>query len=190
MEVRITPLTDDSVVLNTARITVWKEAVDKQPSEKFMRDIYFKGHSPIRAKTFLVEFRDIHYWVAMHLVRHNVGFTPFVSTQRNDRHENDIPREKKPQGALVDMDIVLNAEAFINVSRKRLCNMASLETRMAWRQVIDELRKVDENLADCCVRNCVYRGGICPECEGSCGFNKTESFKRELHDYLDGRNAI
>ena len=190
MEVHVTPLTDDSVILNTARITVWKDAVEKQPSEKFMHDIYFKGHSPIRAKTFLVEFRGIPYWVSTHLVRHNVGYIPFVSTQRDDRHEDNTPREQKPQGALVNMDVVLNAEAFINVSRKRLCNMASKETREVWQHVVDELRKVDKNLADCCVRNCVYRGGICPECDGSCGYNKTEAFKKELDEYLEGRNAI
>lgn len=66
MEVKVTPITDDSVVLNTARITVWKDAVDKQPSDKFMRDIYFKEHSPIRAKEFLVEIRGIPSWVATH----------------------------------------------------------------------------------------------------------------------------
>ena len=190
MEVRVTPLTDDSVILNTARITVWKEAVEKQPSEKFMHDIYFKQHSPIRAKTFLVEIRGIKSWVSVHLVRHFMGVTPYVSTQRDDRHEHTISRDKMPQETLVDMDLVINAEAFINISRKRLCGMASLETRIAWQQVVDELRKVDPNLAACCVRNCVYRGGICPECEGSCGYNHTEAFKRELAEYLEGRNAI
>ena len=63
-----------------------------------------------------------------------------------------------PQGTLVDMDIVLNAQSFIDVSRKRLCGMASYETREAWKKVIEALRKVDPNLADCCVPNCVYRG--------------------------------
>lgn len=187
MEVKVTPITDDSVVLNTARVTVWKDAVDKKPSDKFMRDIYFKEHSPIRAKEFLVEIRGIPSWVSVHFVRHHTGFTPFVSSQRDDRHDNPVPRSEMPQGTLVDMDIVLNAQSFIDVSRKRLCGMASLETREVWQKVVDELRKVDSNLADCCVPNCVYRGGICPEMEDGCGYNKTRKFEQQLLDYMEGR---
>jgi hypothetical protein len=187
MEVKVTPITDDSVVLNTARITVWKDAVDRQPSDKFMRDMYFKEHSPIRAKEFLVEIRGIPSYVSVHFVRHHTGFTPFVSTQRDDRRDNPIPRSEMPQGTLVDMDIVLNAQSFIDVSRKRLCGMASYETREAWKKVVEALRKVDPNLADCCVPNCVYRGGICPELRDGCGYNRTEAFEKELLNYMEGR---
>lgn len=187
MDVKVTQLVDDSVVLNTTRVTVWKDSLDKQPSEKFMRDIYFREHSPIRVKTFLVELRGIPSWVSVHLVRHHVGVTPFVSTQRDDRIEHKVSRADMPQGTPVNMDLVLNAQAFIDISRKRLCNMASKETRELWEMIVQELSKVDKNLADVCVKNCVYRGGICPECDGSCGFNKTEKFKEELNKYLEGR---
>lgn len=187
MEIKVIELNDDSVVLNTARVTVWKDDIDKKPSDKFMRDIYFSEHSPIRCKNFLIEIRGIKSWVATHLVRHHIGYTPFVSTQRDDRHKSDIPRDELPQGALVNMDIVLNAEAFISVSRKRLCNMAHKETRDVWNMVLTELRKVDKNLADVCVRECVYRNGLCPEGGKSCKYNKTEEFKKELAKYLEGR---
>ena len=187
MTVKVFPLTDDSAVLNTARVTVWKDDAENTPSDKFMNGIYFKEHSPIRAKEYMVEIRGIKSWIATHLVRHHMGYTPYVSTQRDDRHKADIPRDELPQGALVNMDIVLNAQAFINVSRKRLCNMAHQETREVWRQVIKELDKVDHNLARCCVRECVYRGGICPECEQSCHYNKSDAFHREIAKYLEGR---
>lgn len=187
MKIKVTQLVDDSVVMNTARTTVWKDHLDKSPSEKFMRDIYFSEHSPIRAKTFLVEILDIPSWVSVHFVRHNVGVTPYVSTQRDDRIEHSVSRADMPQGTPVNMNMVLNAQAFINISRKRLCNMASKETQEVWREVIKELGKVDKNLADVCVRNCVYRGGICPECENCCGFNKTDAFFEELDRYMEGR---
>ena len=187
MTIQIFPLTDDSVILNTARVTVWKDDAENLPSDKFMKDIYFKEHSPIRAKTFLIEIRGIKSWIATHLVRHHEGYTPYVSTQRDDRHKSDIPRDELPQGALVNMDIVINAQAFINVSRKRLCNMAHKETRDVWREVVNELAKIDPNLARCCVRECVYRGGICPECDKSCQYNKSHAFGREIQKYLEGR---
>lgn len=187
MKVKVTPLTDDSVVLNAARMTVWKDAVEKNPSGKFMRDIYFKEHSPIRAKEYYVEIDGIPSWCSVHLVRHHEGVTPFVTTQRDDRHSNPKPRAEMPQGTLVNMSMVLNAQAFINISRKRLCNMASKETREIWQTVVDELAKIDKNLADCCVPNCVYRGGICPEGESSCGYTKTESFEKAINKYLEGR---
>lgn len=66
MTVKVYPLTDDSAVLNTARVTVWKDDLHGQPSDEFMQNIYFKEHSPIRAKTFVIEIRDIKSWIATH----------------------------------------------------------------------------------------------------------------------------
>jgi thymidylate synthase ThyX len=43
----------------------------------------------------------------------------------------DVPRDELPQGSLNDMDMTCNAQAFINISRKRLCSRASKETREA-----------------------------------------------------------
>lgn len=188
MQINITPLVDDKYILDNARRTVWKDSLNKNPSDKFMDTIYFKEHSPIRAKTFLLEIKGIKYWIAMHLVRHKIGFEPFVSTQRDDRISSDVPRDERGQGELVDMNIVLDAQAFINVSKKRKCNMAHKETRDVWNAVIKKLKEVDPYLARCCVRECVYRNGICPECEGTCGFNKTKEFESELSEYLEGRH--
>ena len=38
MTIQIFPLTDDSVILNTARVTVWKDDAENLPSDKFMKD--------------------------------------------------------------------------------------------------------------------------------------------------------
>lgn len=76
----------------------------------------------------------------------------------------------------------MNAEAIINVSKRRLCSTASKETREIWQRVIAEIAKVDPDLAKFCVKPCVFSGGICREHKG-CGFNKTELFQKKLTEY-------
>lgn len=76
----------------------------------------------------------------------------------------------------------INAEAIINMSRKRLCAKASKETREIWEQVIAEVAKVDLDLALFCVKPCVFSGGICRE-HKCCGFNKTDLFQKQLNEY-------
>lgn len=76
----------------------------------------------------------------------------------------------------------MNAEAIINMSKKRLCAKASKETREIWEQVIAEVAKVDPDLALFCVKPCVFSGGICRE-HKCCGFNKTDLFQKQLNEY-------
>ena len=193
MEIKIRELTTNQEVLNSARTTVWREDLMKEPTKQFMKDIYMAEHSPIRCKMFMIEYHGIKRWIADHLVRHNVGVTPFMSTQREDRNEeimaisiedNDEvsnPRDEAKQGSLVNLKLLVNAQALINISRKRLCNCASKETKEAWQKVKDEVAKTEPELASCMVRECVYRG-FCPEMF-PCGYSKTEQFKKELKEY-------
>ena len=121
------------------------------------------------------------------MVRHHEGCEKFVHSQRGDRRavleEYGVSsRDELPQGALNDMDMTANAQALINISRRRLCNCASVETREAWRQVIDELRKDDPVLAGKCVRECIYRG-FCPEWMSSCRYSETLDYKLALARY-------
>lgn len=76
----------------------------------------------------------------------------------------------------------MNAEAIINMSKKRLCAKASKETREIWEAVITELAKVDPDLARFCVKPCIFNGGICREYK-SCGFIKTSLFQNLLNQY-------
>jgi len=138
-------------------------------------------HSPIRLVEYDVTFEDIKQWVTTHLVRHWLGFIPFVHSQREDRRQLDVPRDELPQGALNDMDFSVNAQAMINISRKRLCNKASPETRDAWQKVVNAIGEIDPIMAEKCVPNCVYRG-FCPEME-SCGFVNSPKFKEALEKY-------
>ena len=87
------------------------------------------------------------------------------------------------QGQENDMDMTCNAQAFINISRKRLCKgCASPETRMAWEIVIEMLRKHDPILAEKCVPECLYRG-FCPEIDRCCGYVNTKRFEEDLKKY-------
>ena len=86
------------------------------------------------------------------------------------------------KGALNDMDMSANAQALINISRKRLCSCAAAETREAWKQVKAAIREVDPVLADKMVPECIYRG-FCPEFMNPCGYSKTPQYQEDLKKY-------
>lgn len=62
---------------------------------------------------------------------------------------------------------------------------ASPETREAWNTAIERVRLEEPEIAACCVKECVYRNGLCPEYK-SCGYNKTPAFEAELAEYIKG----
>lgn len=173
--------------LNAARRTIGKNPLDKEPSNSWKAKMLLAEHSPIRLIEYEWTWSDIMQWVTTHLVRHHEGCEKFVHSQRGDRRAildeyNASSRNELPQGATNDMDMTANAQALINISRKRLCNCASKETREAWKQVKEEVRKVDPVMADKMVPECIYRG-FCPEFISSCGYVNTEKFKQELKKY-------
>lgn len=117
-------------------------------------------------------------------VRHKIGIEHFVSSQRNDR-QNNYDRNTAPQSALVIHECEANAQAIINISRKRLCKQASSETREAWQNFLESIKNIEPELYSVCVPECVYRNGFCPEFK-SCGYNHTEEFEEELKKYIQG----
>ena len=171
-------------VLNAARRTIGKKPLDKEPSNSWKAKILLAEHSPIRLLEFDWTWSFIQQWVTTHLVRHHEGCEKFVHSQRVDRNPAlaELSRDDLPQGLLNDMDMTANAQALINISRKRLCSCASKETRDAWKQVIEEIRKIDPVLADKCVPECLYRG-FCPEFMNPCGYANTQKFQKDLERY-------
>lgn len=173
--------------LNAARRTIGKEPLNKEPSKSWRAKMLLAEHSPIRLVEFEWTWKDIMQWVTTHLVRHHEGCEKFVHTQRGDRRAildeyNVSSRNELPQGATNDMDMTANAQALISISRKRLCNCASKETREAWKQVQDAIREVDPVMADKMVPECIYRG-FCPEFMNPCGYANTEKYKQDLERY-------
>ena len=154
----------------------------KYPTSEWKRKLIMSEHSPIRRLKFYWRWKDIKYWVSVHLVRHKFGIEHWVNTQRTDR--TGIDRNEIPQGALVNHAAEADAQTMINISRKRLCMCASPETRQAWQAVKNEVEQVEPELASCMVRECVYRG-FCPEMF-PCGYSKTEAYQKELEEYRKG----
>ena len=173
--------------LNAARRTIGKAPLDKEPSKSWEAKMLLAEHSPIRLLEYEWTWADIMQWVTTHLVRHHEGCEKFVHTQRGDRRAildeyNVSSRNELPQGATNDMDMTANAQALISISRKRLCNCASKETREAWKQVQDAIREVDPVMADKMVPECIYRG-FCPEFMNPCGYANTEKYQQDLKRY-------
>ena len=165
-------------VKDTTMNTIGKDT-GKYPSSEYKRKLILSEHSPIRRIKFYWRWVDLKSWVSVHFVRHKFGIDHWVTTQRTDR--TGVNRDESPQGALVNHAAEANAQALINISRKRLCNCASKETREAWQAVKDEVAKVEPELAECMVRECIYRG-FCAEMFG-CGYDKTKEFEEELKKY-------
>ena len=154
------------------------------PSSDWKRRLIMSEHSPIRRMKIYWRWLDLKYWVSVHISRHKIGIEHFVKTQRTDR--TGVDRNDLPQGSLVNHACEADAQALINVSRKRLCFCASPETRKAWERVKESVAEVEPELASCMVKECVYRG-FCPEMF-PCGYSDTIQFKKELAEYRKGIN--
>ena len=163
-------------VVNDCRATVKKPPLGKEPSREFKRQILISEHSPIRALTVKFQWRDIAYWIAMHWKTHT--WESRVNSQRPDR-QSRYDRTKAPQDAPVDFSGDPNAQNLIDTWRKRLCYMASPETRQYAEDFKRTLRSYEPELADVLVPNCVYRCG-CPEPGGCKWFTKMVQVEQGL----------
>lgn len=165
--------------VKNATMTTIGKSTGKYPDAKWKKRLILAEHSPIRKLSFTWRFVNLPYWVSTHFVRHKFGIDHWISTQRSDRIGED--RSIRPQGAGVNMESTANAQALINISRKRLCNCASPETRGAWLEVKAKVAETEPELASCMVRECIYRG-FCPEFI-KCGYADTEEYQKELAEY-------
>ena len=152
-------------VVNDCRATVKKRPLGKEPSVAFKKAILISEHSPIRDISVKFKWANIKYWVAMHWKTHH--WESRVDSQRNDR-QSRYDRESAPQDALIDFIGDPNVQHTIDTWRKRLCRMASSETREYAEDFKRVLREVEPEWSDVLVPNCVYRCG-CPE-PTTCGW--------------------
>jgi hypothetical protein len=172
-------------VADAANTTINKEEGTKEPSSSWKRRMLLCEHSPIRQIILKWKWRDLLSWVSVHIVRHKFGIEHWVKSNRTDR--TGVDRNDLPQSALVNHECEANAQAIINISRKRLCMQASPETREAWQAVIEEIRKVEPELASVCMPDCIYRGW-CYEFK-SCGYHQTDEYKVKLSEYRKNING-
>lgn len=166
-------------VADACNTTIHLNKGTNEPSSKWRRRMILCEHSPIRQVIIKWKWLDLLSWVSVHFVRHKIGIEHWVRTQRTDR--TGVDRNQELQSALVEHECEANAQAIINISRKRLCNGASPETRNAWKEFLNILKDTQPELVSACVPDCIYRGH-CFEFY-SCGFHKTEEFKKQLEIY-------
>ena len=182
MQVTITNFNVDwTLIKNLCRQTVNMGDSKKEPTSEWKRKLLICRHSPLRAGTITVKLEDIPYYVSTHLVRHNVGVTPYVGTSREDR--TGIPREERKQTDLVSMQMNMNIEALMNISERRLCNCADKNTIKVWKSVIEAVREYDEDIAWACVPQCI-RCGACIEPFSNCDYyynlTKYETIEKQV----------
>lgn len=160
------------LVQAAAYVTAGKDVKSIQDITKWKRRIVISGHSPIRMISLVAKWTDIPYWVTVHLVRHHVGFTPFVRSQRPN-----ADRGESRQGEPISMIASINAQAVIDISRVRLCYKAARETMEAWKAFVDEVRVLEPEIGMACVPSCV-RYGYCPEPYPCNKMSKSEQINR------------
>lgn len=168
-----------SRVKRAARTTISRDGSGQPPTDSWKKTMLLAEHSCIRRIWVSWMWVNLKSWVSVHFVRHWVGIFHWVSTQRTDRA--GLNRDKKPQDSPVRHECDANAQALINISRRRLCSQASPETRAAWQEVVDQVKAADAVLGSVLVPECIYRG-FCPEFK-SCGYADTEAFQKRLAEY-------
>lgn len=168
-----------SAVKKAARTTISMDGVGEAPNVRWKKTILLAEHSPIRRIKFSWKWSGLKSWVSVHFTRHHIGIDHWVSTQRTDR--TGVDRNRKPQDAPVLHECDANAQALINISRRRLCSQAAPETREAWQEVVDKVQAIDPVLGSVLVPECIYRG-FCPEFH-PCGYAETEAYKKRLAEY-------
>lgn len=156
MKIEIKPVTDLALVQRAAQMTT-----HGQPVKAPLKAWYRTEHSPVRVRMFWIELLEIPTFVSVHLVRHKIGVEHFVQSMRDDR--GGAGDDKVTRNTPVNHGLMVNAQALIQISRKRLCFAASPKTVATWSRLRKAMKNVDYELAIHMVPECVYRNGICPE---------------------------
>lgn len=146
-----------------ALVTVGKKA-GMLPDEEWKKQMLTCEHSPIRTLMFTIHM-EIPYWVSVHYVRHKYGVEHYVRSQRTDRTGED--RNEKRQDEMVTHIMDINAQELIFMARRRLCNLASPETREVMQEIVRQVVEACPEFEGVLIKNCEYMGK-CPEMR-SCG---------------------
>lgn len=150
MNITITKITNKQLLDLACSYTAGKDV-----NVKDIKKFYLSEHSPIRTQMFVIEMQDIPSFVSTHFVRHKIGVEHFVKSNRPDRGGDGEANRNSPVSHLM----FCNAQALINMARKRLCGKASIETQEVMHLIWHGVNEVDPELARCMVPDCEYRGG-------------------------------
>lgn len=154
-------------IKNMCLTTIGAKDTKKEPSDEWKKNLLICRHSPLRNSRIVIKLENVKFFVMGHLVRHHVGIEKFVLSSRTDR--TGVPREERKQTDLVDMRIVCNVEALLNISERRLCMQADVDTIKVWKAVLEAIKEYDEDIYWACCPSCVRAGG-CIEKFGDCKY--------------------
>lgn len=154
MRVTIRKLTDVKVAKEALGVTVGQSS-----SKMTLGQLYRCEHSPMRTQVFWVLMEVIPTYVSVHMVRHHVGVEHFVRSHRVDRGGTGDEDRMSP----VNHGMFINAQALVNMARKRLCHKADRMTYDLMVEIKNKMTAVDPALAVRMVPECKYRGGVCHE---------------------------
>jgi hypothetical protein len=163
MKVTFKRLIGPEYLLPAMRVTQGKDMYEnKLPTKETWLKMLLSEHSSDRSIVYRIYCEDVPYYTHVHIIRHHIGFQPHVMSQRHDKE-----REDRPQGALVDMFFDANAQALINIARKRLCYKADktaqdLVEKMKW-SLVYEGDEYDKVLGLLLARPCSWYPGYCAE---------------------------
>ena len=169
MKVEFERLVGPEYMLAAMRTTRGKDMhLKKLPTLETWYKMLLAEHSSSRAVKYRIYITDIAYYTHVHLIRHHVGVEPHVYSQRDDTGKEEItPRDSLPQGNLISMMLDLNAQAIINISRKRFCHKAHRQAQ----DFVQALKcaliyngdNYDKVLGRLLQKPCSWNPGICPE---------------------------
>lgn len=162
-------------IKNLCRNTVALQDSCIEPSKEWKRKILICKHSPIRAGEVQWKW-TLPTYVSNHYARH-VHSEKWVTSQRDDRSKDGIPRSQKSQTELVDMSILSNLDALSSMAEKRLCMCADKTTREYMFDLKEAIKEYDEDISWSLVPSCIRLGG-CPEEFSNCKFY--ENFSNNL----------
>ena len=165
MHVNIQVASAPGVVEQACAITAHREARDYLKQAQWKQAIQTE-HSPLRCFMLWIKLEGIPYFSSVHLCRHKIGVEHFVRSQRSNPD-----RATAPQGSLVDHALFINAQAVLNISRRRLCYKADAVTRGIWEAVklaaMSHPSPFVKALGEALLPMCYYQQR-CPEVK-SCG---------------------
>ncbi len=159
--------------MNLATIGKKPKAGESNPVDEY--NYFFKcfkaEHSTIETLHFMVSDDHARGDVASQIVRHTKGLPRYaVQSHRPDWNNGE---KRKPSDETFGMfESVWNPLAWIYMCRQRLCARAMKESRQWVRDVLQAMKDSKDPffvaLTDCCMPDCIYRGGVCNEIHG-CG---------------------
>lgn len=148
-------------------------------SSMSLRRIYRNEHSPMRTQLFKIGMYGIPTFVSTHFVRHNIGIIGhYCKTQRDDRI-GETDGDRHDRWTPTNHGILCNAQALVNIARKRLCYSSHWATIDVMESIKEEVKLVDPELAKRLVPECEYRGGVCHE-DRMCGRRKNIKHWKEV----------